>query len=151
MFFLRGRGRARIGNPQTGANASGWLAAFCSQSNNDGWMANPWRAGRFASERQPYRIPASQEERHVFRCWSFPCQTKTMNRVVVTGVGCVTPLGKDVPQTWTRLLSGHSGLSLYPLRHAPLSSPVPNKPISHLLAQWTVAYVSNDWQADDVL
>ncbi|MCG8350795.1 MAG: beta-ketoacyl-ACP synthase II [Chloroflexales bacterium] len=35
-----------------------------------------------------------------------------MNRVVVTGLGAVTPVGIDVPTTWHALLSGQSGISL---------------------------------------
>jgi 3-oxoacyl-[acyl-carrier-protein] synthase II len=32
-------------------------------------------------------------------------------RIVVTGVGAVTPLGPDVPDTWTALLEGRCGIS----------------------------------------
>ena len=36
--------------------------------------------------------------------------TKTMRRVVVTGVGMVTSMGLDVPTVWSRLLAGQSGV-----------------------------------------
>ncbi|MBX6772783.1 MAG: beta-ketoacyl-[acyl-carrier-protein] synthase II, partial [Chloroflexi bacterium] len=31
-------------------------------------------------------------------------------RVVVTGLGAVTPLGNDVPTTWSKLIAGESGI-----------------------------------------
>jgi 3-oxoacyl-[acyl-carrier-protein] synthase II len=34
-----------------------------------------------------------------------------MRRVVVTGLGAITPLGTTVARTWSRLLAGDSGLS----------------------------------------
>ncbi|HEY9151276.1 MAG TPA: beta-ketoacyl synthase N-terminal-like domain-containing protein, partial [Anaerolineales bacterium] len=30
-------------------------------------------------------------------------------RVVVTGLGCVTPVGNNVPDTWSALVAGKSG------------------------------------------
>ena len=30
-------------------------------------------------------------------------------RVVVTGLGCISPLGNNVPDTWSSLLAGKSG------------------------------------------
>jgi 3-oxoacyl-[acyl-carrier-protein] synthase II len=35
-----------------------------------------------------------------------------MRRVVVTGIGCVSPTGCDVESTWTNLLAGKSGIGL---------------------------------------
>jgi 3-oxoacyl-[acyl-carrier-protein] synthase II len=35
-----------------------------------------------------------------------------MRRVVITGLGAVTPVGNDVPTTWRALLSGRSGIGL---------------------------------------
>jgi len=36
----------------------------------------------------------------------------TRRRVVVTGLGCVSPVGNTVPQTWANLLAGQSGIDL---------------------------------------
>ncbi len=36
---------------------------------------------------------------------------KSLKRVVVTGLGCVTSLGQSVDKVWEELLSGHSGIS----------------------------------------
>ncbi|HEX8551558.1 MAG TPA: beta-ketoacyl-[acyl-carrier-protein] synthase family protein [Abditibacteriaceae bacterium] len=33
-----------------------------------------------------------------------------MNRIVITGLGCVSPLGLDVPTFWRRLMAGESGI-----------------------------------------
>ena len=33
-----------------------------------------------------------------------------MRRVVVTGMGAITPLGMDLPSTWRALLAGESGV-----------------------------------------
>lgn len=34
-----------------------------------------------------------------------------MNRVVITGLGAVTPVGNDIPTTWNNLLAGQSGVT----------------------------------------
>ena len=41
-----------------------------------------------------------------------------MRRVVVTGLGLVTPLGADVETTWRNLIAGKSGIGAdHPLRY----------------------------------
>jgi beta-ketoacyl-acyl-carrier-protein synthase II len=39
------------------------------------------------------------------------CKESIMRRVVITGLGAVTPVGNDVPMTWRALLSGQSGVA----------------------------------------
>jgi len=36
----------------------------------------------------------------------------TRRRVVVTGLGCISPVGNTVAQAWTNLLAGQSGIGL---------------------------------------
>lgn len=43
-----------------------------------------------------------------------------MNRVVITGMGTVTPVGNDVPTTWQALLRGQSGIA--PITHFDVSN-----------------------------
>ena len=35
-----------------------------------------------------------------------------MSRVVITGVGAITPLGNSVEETWSKLLEGKHGFTL---------------------------------------
>ena len=39
-------------------------------------------------------------------------KTQVLRRVVVTGLGMVTPLGLDVPSTWQAVLDCRSGIDL---------------------------------------
>ncbi|MDD3580738.1 MAG: beta-ketoacyl-ACP synthase II [Desulfobacca sp.] len=39
-------------------------------------------------------------------------KTVDFRRVVVTGLGLITPLGNDVPSTWQRLMAGESGVTV---------------------------------------
>ena len=36
----------------------------------------------------------------------------TRRRVVVTGLGCVSPVGNTVAESWANLLAGRSGIDL---------------------------------------
>ena len=37
-----------------------------------------------------------------------------MKRVVVTGIGAVTPLGRNINETWSSLIAGKSGITSIP-------------------------------------
>ena len=66
-------------------------------------------------------------------------------RVVVTGIGCVTPLGTDVETVWKRLLNGESGVGYTTLFDA---SNFPTK-ISAEVRNWDLSDVGEnpaDWK-----
>jgi 3-oxoacyl-[acyl-carrier-protein] synthase II len=66
-------------------------------------------------------------------------------RVVVTGMGCVTPLGCDVDSMWKRLLAGESGVGYTTLFDA---SNFPTK-ISAEVRDWDLSHVGldpDDWK-----
>ena len=66
-------------------------------------------------------------------------------RVVVTGLGCVTPLGADVHQVWQRMVEGHSGvgrLTLFDAHDFPVR-------IAAEVRDWDISEVGEDparWQ-----
>jgi 3-oxoacyl-[acyl-carrier-protein] synthase II len=61
-------------------------------------------------------------------------------RIVVTGIGCVTPLGGDVQTTWSKLLEGASGIGYTTLFDA---SSFPTK-IAAEVRNWDVSAVGED-------
>jgi 3-oxoacyl-[acyl-carrier-protein] synthase II len=61
-------------------------------------------------------------------------------RVVVTGIGCVTPLGADVEQMWRRLLAGESGVDYMTLFDA---SKFPTR-IAAEVKDWDISQVGED-------
>lgn len=61
-------------------------------------------------------------------------------RVVVTGVGCVTPLGVSVPQLWSNLMEGKSGVGMTTLFDA---SNFPTK-ISAEVRDWSIESEGED-------
>ncbi|WP_433984720.1 beta-ketoacyl synthase N-terminal-like domain-containing protein [Tunturiibacter empetritectus] len=42
-----------------------------------------------------------------------------MNRVVVTGLGCITPIGNTVADFRTSLFAGTTGIAPFPLPRSP--------------------------------
>lgn len=68
-----------------------------------------------------------------------------MRRVVVTGMGCVTPLGADPASVWTRLTEGESGvgpITLFDASHLPVH-------IAAEVRDWSMAAVGespDDWK-----
>src|SRR5262249_11740526 len=61
-------------------------------------------------------------------------------RVVITGLGCVTPLGSDVQQVWDRLTEGRSGvgrLTLFDASRFPVQ-------IAAEVKDWSIAEVDED-------
>ena len=69
-----------------------------------------------------------------------------MRRVVVTGIGCVTPLGHNPEELWKNLLAGKSGVSRIELFDA---SSFPTQ-IAAEVKNWSVADVGEDpaeWQS----
>src|SRR4029078_1694730 len=64
-------------------------------------------------------------------------------RVVVTGMGCVTPLGTTVPELWANLKEGRSGVGPTTLFDA---SNFPTR-ISAAVRGWSLAAVGEDTAA----
>ncbi|TWT32342.1 3-oxoacyl-[acyl-carrier-protein] synthase 2 [Posidoniimonas corsicana] len=62
------------------------------------------------------------------------------NRVVITGVGCVTPLGTTVPELWANLLAGKSSVRQTSLFDA---SKFPTN-IASEVRDWSIASVGED-------
>jgi len=66
-------------------------------------------------------------------------------RVVVTGMGCITPLGTRVDELWTHLKNGDSGVGLTTVFDA---SKFPTK-ISAEVRNWDITdegYTAEDWK-----
>jgi 3-oxoacyl-[acyl-carrier-protein] synthase II len=62
------------------------------------------------------------------------------NRVVITGLGCVTPLGSEVREVWDRLTAGRSGvgrLTLFDASRFPVQ-------IAAEVRDWSIAEVGED-------
>lgn len=62
-------------------------------------------------------------------------------RVVITGVGCVTPLGSSVREVWSRLTEGNSGVGRLTLFDA---SRYPVQIAAEVKREWSIAEVGED-------
>jgi 3-oxoacyl-[acyl-carrier-protein] synthase II len=70
-----------------------------------------------------------------------------MRRVVITGLGAVTPLGLGARHTWNRLLASHSGIvSLSHLQPQPQWTELPSQ-VAGLVP--TGSAIDGHWQAPD--
>ena len=47
-------------------------------------------------------------------------------RIVVTGLGCISPLGLGIPNTWNSLLKGHSGIKIVDNLPISIAGSIPN-------------------------
>ena len=88
----------------------------------------------------PRRLPRAVDRRHENHGGA-----AMRRRVVVTGIGCVTPLGADIETMWKRLLAGESGVGYTTLFDA---SNFPTK-ISAEVRNWDLSDVGEnpaDWK-----
>lgn len=72
----------------------------------------------------------------------------TMRRVVVTGLGAITPLGVGIRRSWTRLLAGDSGLISIAKPEAPQWQELPST-VAGIVPEGSA--VEGKWQASDWL
>ncbi len=57
----------------------------------------------------------------------FPTALCPMNeRIVVTGLGCISPLGLGIPSTWNALLAGYSGIKIIDNLPISIAGSIPN-------------------------
>ncbi len=61
---------------------------------------------------EPYALRREPEKKylHQFECTTLSGDEAMQRRVVVTGLGLVTPLGIGVEETWSALVAGKSGI-----------------------------------------
>lgn len=63
-------------------------------------------------------LPRSSDSLHLHDAFG-AAPPLPMHRVVVTGLGLVTPLAVGVAGTWDRLTRGDSGVQIIPAEHLP--------------------------------